>query len=203
MKFLKFLPILGCCLAAVTFTSCNSDDDYPSLTPEEVNQAFMAVKGNYEGDFIYLDPEAADKEDKTDTLAVSWEIDTDSTMTINNFPAAPLAMHITDATLAKAIAEQPDQPLKCHIGFYSVSPVGFLINPEAAEYEVEYDGKTHKVQVAFYLSTPYSYGAYSTTSKNMQMQIVVAGIYVDKELNTSLLKNAVAFGIEYKKESKK
>lgn len=199
MKFLKLLPILSCCIAAMAFTSCNNDDSNPPLTPQEVKQAFMTVKGSYEGKLIYINPKSANKAKNTDTLSVNWVIDTDSTLTINNFPAAPLAAHITDAKLAEALATQPTQPIKCRIGFYNVTPVGFLINPMAAEYEVNYNGGTHKVGVAFYVNTSYSYGAYSTKSKTMKMQILVGGIYIDKKLNSSLLRSAVPIGFESKK----
>ena len=203
MKFLKLLPILCGCVAAVSFTSCNPEEEAKNLTPEQKKTAFMAVKGSYSGDFIYLDPKSANKPDKTDTVSVNWEIDTDSTLTIKNFPAAPLAAHITDAKLAEAMAAQPAQPLKCRIGFYSVTPVGFLINPISAEYQVTYNGGSHKVQVGFYVNNPYSYGAYNSMSKQMKMQIVVGGIFLDGKFQKTLLKKAVPFGIETKKVTEK
>ncbi|MBM6993521.1 MAG: DUF4840 domain-containing protein [Prevotella sp.] len=194
MKTLRLFTALLCCMAAVSFTSCNNDD-IKTLTPEEKLSAFNAVKGSYEGTLIYANPGTNNGKNTHDSIATHWQINTDSMLIVKDFPAAPVAAYITDSVLAKTIAAQPTQELKAMIGFYSVSPVAFLINPIAATYNVNYNGGAHKVQVAFYVNTNYSFGRYNATSKKMEMQMVIGGIYVDGKLQSSLLSSTVFFGL--------
>lgn len=183
--------MLCCCMAAVTFTSC-SDDENPTLTPEERQKAFQTIKGNYDGELVYTKLNATNKEYINDTLKVNWAIATDSTMTIANFPATPLASYITNKEISKAVAEQPAQQLKCRIGIFDNSPITFLVDPASITYQVNHDGKTHKVKFDFYLNCICSYGVYSNFSHandadkglKMYMQIVVEKIYVDGQLQT-------------------
>ena len=89
--------------------------------------------------------------------------------------------------------------MKCYIGFYSLNPVAFIINPVAPSYNVNYDDKEHKVQVAFYVNSSFSYGAYNSTKKLIQMQIVEAAIYVDGKYEKKMLENGVPFMLSAKK----
>ena len=120
----------------------------------------------------------------TDTVAVSWSIDTDSTMTVHNFPARALTEFISTShsALKAAVAEQPNQDLECVIGIVQPTPVGFMINPKTLTYNVYYDGMMHKVQFAFWLNSYSSVGIYSTAQKSMEMQMLLGGIYVDDQL---------------------
>ena len=202
MKKLSIISVFVCCLAALCLTSCNNDDSPRGLTPEEVKTAFLTVKGSYEGDLIY--EKKSDKAVKPgkadlDTLKTSWQIDTDSTLTIKAFPTKLLAARITDKALSEALTAQADVDLKCYIGFYSLTPVSFIINPIAPSYNVKYDGKDHKIQIAFNVNSPYSFGAYNSTKKQLQMQIVEAAIYVDGKYDKKLLENGVPFVLSAKK----
>lgn len=189
MKALKPFLMLCCCMAAVMFTSCSDDED-TTLTPEERQEAFQTIKGNYDGDLIYAKLDATGKDYVNDTLKVSWEIDTDSTLTIANFPATPLATYITNEEIGKAIAEQSVQKLGCSISIFDNSPIAFFINPASITYQVDCDGEAHKVQFDFFVNYVYSYGVYSNFSNineadkgpKMQMQILVDKISVDGKL---------------------
>lgn len=198
MKALKTFFMLCCCMAAVTFTSClNDNDDNQRLTPEERMAAFQTIKGGYTGKLIYAKPNPTGNTNKNDTLDVNWRIDTDSTLTIANFPSAPLAAYITNEEISGLIAKQPAQSLKCLIGIYDNSPVKFLINPKTLVYDgLEYGGKAHKLEIVFYINNTYSFGGYDTFSNKgetdktptMFMQILIGGIYVDGQLNSDLLR---------------
>lgn len=187
MRNLKFISMMMGCLAAlcVTFTSCDDDDDsVRALTPTERQEAFEAVKGNYTGSLIYSTTDAKTNRLKNDTVDISWSITTDSTMTINQFPSALLAMHVTDSLMKEAIAAAPAQDLTCAIGFIKVSPSTFLINPGTPAFDLTYDGKTHKVQLPFIINNYYSFGQLYS-NKQLRMQIVLAAVYEDGKLKSS------------------
>ncbi len=183
-----------CCLAAMSITSCSDDDNNSSrsLTKEEKAQCLLAVKGNYSGNMIYAAKNEKDVKDVTDTLAVKWSITNDSIMTIANFPARLLAENVTDADLKKALAAADDQTITCRIGFIKTSPVQFLINPQSPSYNLNYGGKDHKVQIAFYVNSYSSFGSYNLTKKVLQMQIVEAAVFLDGK-QTAYLKTGVPF----------
>lgn len=202
MKKLSIISVFVCCLAALCLTSCNNDDSPRGLPPEEVKTAFLTVKGSYDGDLIYekkVEGTAKPGKPTLDTLKISWQIDTDSTMLIKSFPSKLLATYITDKNLSATLAEQPNSDIKCYIGFYSMSPVAFIINPVALAFNVNYGGKDHKVQVAFNVNSAYSFGAYNSTKKLLQMQIVEAAIYIDGKYEKAMLDTAVPFVLSAKR----
>ena len=180
MKKFTLIAILGCIMAAVSFTSCNSDSDssYQSLTPAEVQQCFLATQGYHNGKMFptyYSNPTQ-----KNDTVQVSWAITTDSTMTIYNFPSKAVAEAISgNDELKNAIANHPSQAITCAIGYVYATPIQFLIGPKNVTYNVEYGGSSHKVELLFYWNN-YSFGQYVASSKYpMQMQIFAAQMKVD------------------------
>ena len=180
MKNLKVLSMMFGCVAALcaTFSSCTSDDGPKSLTKEEVQTAFLAVKGTHTGKIIYEAKNKDNVNDNADTLNISWEIATDSTLVVNNFPMKVIANYIADTDLKEAVSNMPDQNLECRIGFYKVSPAGFLINPKTPTASLTYGGKMRKYQLAFYVNSPFSFGAINSKNQ-LVMQVVAAAIYLD------------------------
>lgn len=200
MKHLKLFSILLCGLTTLVFTSCLNDDDNSGLTPEEVRIAYQMVKGTHSGNVIFVATNPDNTNDKTDTLAVTWEVLTDSTMIIHDLPISKIAANVTDTDLKNAIAALPDHDLNCYIGFTQSSPVVFLINPSLIEYPaLSYGGATHKVQIGFYINNTSSFGMYNATSGAMLMQVAVGGFYIDGKLNSSLLRGPYGFVFEAKK----
>lgn len=191
--------MLLCGLSALVLTSCLNDDDNTGLTPEEVRTAYQLVKGSHSGKVIFSAANPNNTKDTTDTLAVTWNVLTDSTMVIHNLPISKIAANVTDADLKSAIAALPDQDVDCFIGFTVVSPVTFLINPSLVEYPaLSYGGARHKVQIGFYINNTNSFGMYNATSGNMIMQVAVGGFYVDGKLDHSLLSGPFGFVFEAK-----
>ena len=182
MKKLTFIAFIGCIMAALSFTSCNSDSDnsYQGLTEAEIQQCFLATRGLYNGKVVFLAENKANVNDKKDTLNVNWEITTDSTMTISNFPVKALAEKIThNNELKEAVSKLSPRTLNCVIQYVYVTPLQFLIGPANLDYELEYGGKTHKVQFRFYWNE-FSFGQYVSSAKHpMEMQIWAAALYVD------------------------
>ena len=109
--------MLLCGLSALVLTSCLNDDDNTGLTPEEVRTAYQLVKGSHSGKVIFSAANPHNTKDTTDTLAVTWNVLTDSTMVIHNLPISKIAANVTDADLKSAIAALPDQDVDCFIGF--------------------------------------------------------------------------------------
>ena len=153
MKKLTFIAFIGCIMAALSFTSCNSDSDnsYKGLTEAEIQQCFLATRGLYNGKVVFLAENKANVNDKKDTLNVNWEITTDSTMTIYNCPVKALAEKITyNNELKEAVSKLSPRTLNCVIQYVYVTPLQFLIGPANLDYELEYGGTTHKVQFRFF-----------------------------------------------------
>ena len=177
--------MFGCLTAmSLTFTSCNNDDDsYRPLTPEEIEASFNAVKGEKAGKLVYVTKDEEGKA-KNDTLDIAWNIATDSTMTIKDFPVKVLAENITDSAMKANLAKQPNSDLKCKIEFTSSSPVTFLIGPEKQTYNLSYDNKTAKVEIAF-TGNLVSYGIYSANT-GMTIWLAENAVSVDGKQSTVL-----------------
>lgn len=193
MKKIKLIAWMIGCLAAMTFTSCNDDLDTSGLTPEQKTEAFKVVKGSYEGSLIYPSVNPNNKSDVTDTISAKWEIQSDSVMTIRNFPVELLATNITNDELAKALKAEKPRDIKCYINFTQVSPVSFFINPTTPSFTLNYNDKSHLVQIAMLINNIYSFGTYNSTKQLLQMQIVEAAVYVNGILQNSMLSSAVPF----------
>lgn len=183
MKKFTLLSIIGCFVAALAFTSCNTESSgssYEPLTQQEITQCFLLTQGSYNGKMIYPAVNKANVTDKYDTVQVAWNIRTDSTMTIYNFPAKAIAEQIQyNEGLKAALESQPNQDINCSILYYVKSPIQFIIGPSNLKYNVEYDGKVHDVEINFLWQLP-SFGMYnSTIERPMQMQILAARMKVD------------------------
>lgn len=197
MKKLKFISV-ACCLAAMCLTSCLNDDNDSnnSLTKDQVSQCLNMVKGVHNGQLIYAAKNPHDVKDQTDTLDISWNIKTDSTMTIYNFPTKQLFEHVSEsnagADVKEALMALPNQDIECRIGFFRTSPISFVINPVSPRFNLTLKDGTHKYDVAFYVNTTISRGDYSSADKEMAMQIVEAAIYRDDKL-TSYISEGIPF----------
>ena len=188
-------------LAAVSLTSCLKDDNNSNsgLSDAEKQYCATVVKGNYTGSLIYAAKNIKDVTDVTDTVAVSWSVTNDSTLTIHKFPSRLLAEQVSDEALKSAIAEYPDQDINCRIGFITNNPIQWLINPSAPCYKVQLEGAEHVVYVGFYVNTTSSFGRYDSTNKQVVMQIVEGAIFMD-EKETGYLTQAIPFAFEADKQ---
>lgn len=141
--------LAGFIMMALMMVSCNESNSYRELTKQEIQSAFLTVRGYHTGKMVYL-KNIGNYQTKTDTVDISWTIDTDSTLTIHNFAVEPFAEFITDNELKEALLQQPYQDVKCKIHFVGLSPVLFYVGVDAPAYNITYGGQSHKVQLAFY-----------------------------------------------------
>ena len=201
MKTIRIFTIASL-LAAVSLTSCLKDSDGNSnsgLTPAEKEYCATIVKGNYTGSLIYAAKNIQNINDVTDTLDISWSVNTDSTLTIHRFPSRLLAENISDEALKNAIAEAPDQDINCRIGFITKNPIQWLINPAAPCFNIQFDGAEHKFYVGFYVNSTNSFGRYTSNDKMVEMQIIEGAIFMDNN-ETGYLTTATPFAFVAEKK---
>lgn len=190
MKKFKLLTLFFAAFAALTLTSCLNDDDDDKgriPTPEQIKNAYNATKGLHSGKIIYTTGFDKDGKDVRDSANVSWDVTSDTVMYINNVPAKALASVIADNNIRAAVETQGLQRIKCYINYINVSPIQWLVNPVSVSFDnVEYNGAKHKVTIAFYVNSNYSFGQLITSvNPNIQMMQFIAGaLYVDDKINS-------------------
>lgn len=194
MRKTSILTLLLCMIAALTMTSCLSDDDDDSgLTREEQHTAYLSVAGEHSGQLVYYDTIFTSKPSKVDSVVAKVNFDTDSTVTVYNFRVNSIAHFVQDATAKACLENAPAQILKCYTLFYGLSPVTFHILPQKLTFSTTADGTPHTITLAFYAGYPNSYGVKS--GKSLGLQIVLGGVYLDYENitgGTNLLANGLA-----------
>ena len=193
-----FFSILLGCLTALCITSClGSDDDANNsskgLSKAEIAQCYLTVGGNYSGDLLYFSKSDDGLFEEVDTLNGAWYIPTDSTLFITDFPSEVLAENVIYSELKDALADAPDQIVKCRIRFVETSPVQFLVNPYTLEYMLHYGGGDHKVQVVFYNENIYSFGILNAESRELMLKIIPAYLYVDGMQTNYLTQSQIIF----------
>ena len=193
-----FFSILLGCLTALCVTSClGSDDDANNsskgLSKAEIAQCYLTVGGNYSGDLLYFSKSDDGLFEEVDTLDGAWYIPTDSTLFITDFPSEVLAENVIYSELKDALADAPDQIVKCRIRFVETSPVQFLVNPYTLEYTLHYGGGDHKVQVVFYNENIYSFGILNAESRELMLKIIPAYLYVDGKQTNYLTQSQIIF----------
>lgn len=188
MKKFKLLTLFFAAFAALTLTSClNDDDDNTGLTAEQIQMAYNATRGSHSGKIYYTTGFNKDGKDVKDSAVVSWDVTSDTVMYINNVPAKVLASVIADDDIRAAVETQGPQRIKCYINYINVSPIQWLVNPVSVSFDnVEYNGAKHKVTIAFYANSNYSFGQLITSvTPNIQMMQFIAGaLYVDDKINS-------------------
>jgi hypothetical protein len=199
MKKFKLLTLFFAAFAALTLTSClNDDDDNTGLTAEQIQMAYNATRGSHSGKIIYTTGFDKDGKDVKDSANVSWDVTSDTVMYINNVPSKVLASVIADDDIRAAVETQGPQRIKCYINYINVSPIQWLVNPVSVSFDnLEYNGAKHKVTIAFYANSNYSFGQLITSvTPNIQMMQFIAGaLYVDDKINSE--------GINYLKDPTK
>ena len=196
MSKFRFLSIIFCAIAAVTLTSCWNDDDDSGLTPEQIQTCYNLTRGQHSGQLIFRKAGNTTNVKDNDTLNVTLNIKSDSSMVFQSVPSKAIASAIdtTTATIKadnleayKSIISQPAKDINCGIYYYSTNPISWLIYPASVTYEnVAYKGKNSKIQIVF-VANAYSIGSFNTTNNKMELQIVIAGAYVDGTYDSNLI----------------
>lgn len=194
MRKTSILTLLLCMIAALTMTSCLSDDDDDKgLTKEEQHAAYLSVAGQHMGQLVYYDSIFTSKPAKVDSVAAMVDFENDSIATVYNFKVNSISHFVQDATAKACLENAPTQILKCYTYFYNLSPVTFHLQPQKLTFNTTADEKPHTITLAFYPGYPNSYGVKS--GKDLGMRIVLVGVFLDYENitgGTNLLANGLA-----------
>ncbi len=196
MKRITLFSLMAAFVAALSFTSCNTDgDSYTALTPEQQYQCQSSMEGFHSGKLYFSHKNEADVKNQTDSVDIAWyNHASDSSMTISQFPISKLAEHVTYEPLQEVIAQSPNQELNFKVVTYKTEG-NYLYNqvfPMTITMEnVEYDGEKHKVQWVFYMDYYSITGVFDFSKKIMQNQFYLYGIWIDDK-QTDYLKNSVS-----------
>lgn len=197
MKQLKLAIIALGCIAALSLSSCLSDnnDSDQGLTPAEIGQCLAATRGNYQGKIYYQAQNPDNLNDVIDTLNIRWTVTADTTVIVQEFPAAVAAANIkgNNDELKEALLEADPQPLNAYLGFYKASPVTFLLYPLSVKYTINYGGSTHTATVIFWVNN-YSYGIFDQTTRGFEMRLVLAALHIDDDSSHNYLASDIGAG---------
>ena len=190
MKKITLFSILAAFVAALSFTSCNTDSDngYSLLSKEAQKNFQMAMSVGSYNDMVVLFEKKNDANVKNqiDSVAstVGISMTGDSTMSISNFPIAAIAEHISNKDLSQAIANVAPRTITCKY---------YIACPNVIELNLTYgaDNKSHKVQLVFMPNQNY-YG-YCTLKdpRKLGFQFALYQIWVDGAL-TGYIKNSIS-----------
>ena len=200
MKKITLLSLVAVLLTALTFTSCNTDDNgYTPLTPESQRtfQSLMSIGSYNDMVILYKKKNDANVNNQIDSVSSSVHVSmyNDSTMSIANFPIAAIAEHISNQELSQAIAKEAPRTITCKYNVMpnSTSEVAYYIAcPNVIELNLTYgaDNKSHKVQLVFMPNQNY-YG-YCTLKdpRKLGFQFALYQIWVDGA-QTGYIKNSI------------
>lgn len=198
MKNLKNLLLLFVSIVAVSmaFTSCNSDSTDYSVDLPTQKQLQSTMSGGYTGKAAFLLANTA--ANKYDTIAVEnmlWNVRTDSTFIVRDFPVnrldsainVPSGQISNEATQLRALRDEisnlGSQDLTCFYwvpgtNWMSSSIYQFIVNPVYFSKKITYNGETHDVYFVFQMNTYI--GQFSISERKFQFSMVLASICIDK-----------------------
>lgn len=194
MKKITLLSLVAVLLTALTFTSCNTDDNgYSYLTKEQQDAYQTKMAGPYRNLVLLFDHKNdADDKNKVDSVETSCDFRNDSTFTISNFPIKKLAEHISNPELKEAISKVEDRTVP---GKYMVLPKSqtsqayFSACPSPITLNLKYgsDAKEHKVVLIF---SAYYAGGCIWATKQIGFPFYLTRIFVDGA-PTNYIKNSI------------
>lgn len=202
MKKITLFSILAAFVAALSFTSCNTDSDngYSLLSKEAQKNFQMAMSVGSYNDMVVLFEKKNDANVKNqiDSVAstVGISMTGDSTMSISNFPIAAIAEHISNKDLSQAIANVAPRTITCKYNVMpkSTSEVAYYIAcPNVIELNLTYgaDNKSHKVQLVFMPNQKYVGYCTLKDPRKLGFQFALYQIWVDGAL-TGYIKNSIS-----------
>lgn len=196
MKKITLLSLVAVLLTALTFTSCNTDDNgYSYLTKEQQDAYQTKMAGPYRNLVLLFDHKNdADGKNKVDSVETSCDFRNDSTFTISNFPIKKLAEHISNPELKEAISKVEDKTVA---GKYMVLPNSptnqayFYACPSPINLNLTYgsDAKEHKV-VLIFSTHPYYAGSCVWSTRKIYIPFFLSYIFVDGA-QTNYIKNSI------------
>lgn len=199
MAFVGFIAVAMC----VTSCLSNEDDSIDYATQKQYQQIMAGPQTGkirfyrQQGTRAYVGQQTFVK---YDSIPAKWDIGSDSTITINNFPVYMLDSAIIvnkDATgddavkyrsLNQAIRAMKDNHSQSFTtakaiyfipsaGWVSESVLQFMLLPLTIEHTINFNGGDHKVYFVF---DRYNVGAFSRSTREAQASYTLSAIYIDQ-----------------------
>lgn len=203
MKNLKklLMTFIGIIAVAMCATSCfNSEDDSIDAVTQQRYQQLMSGMYSGKARFYQLKSVGNSSSPKPyEEYPTSWDVTADSTFRINNFPVFMLDSAIvveknatgTEAEKYRALNQAIRALKNSSEGYISTEVkyaipssswvsdniLQFVVNPKPIETTINYNGDKRKVYFVFSI---YTSGAFSTTNRKFQAQLVLSAICMDK-----------------------
>ena len=193
------LFVVGCLAFSLTACLNENEDNTKKITKEEVQQAYRTVAGLHTGKLVFPLSYPLTASTKTDSLDISWDVTSDSTLLIKQVPAKAFVPSVQDNDVKNLLMKAKPQDLKCNIGFYSLMPVAFVMQPKILEYQVENNGKQSKIEVLFYFNVRGAAGVYDVGKKRFLAQLVGGAVRVDGQIKAEFRHGLYLQLVEQKK----
>lgn len=213
----KLIIALFCCTAAVSLTSCLSDDESSTIDAATQKSYQQRMAGSYYGKArFYKSPANATSSyvltQKYDSTGVSWMVYSDSTITLSGLQASALdsAIIVSDSntkyeSLFNALHDCVTVPTVSisyaipYSSYVTTSYIRYYVNM-SVEVKLNYDNADHYVYFDF--GTPSGNPGYWDTQRQMEYYFVLSGIYISdtRITNYSQLSKAVSLSSDYMRQ---
>lgn len=192
--------IVTLCMICTTMASCLSSNNENTITLEEaaarLAQAARQTVGSYSGQLYFAQ---SMNDTRVDSVAVAWDVVTDTTMTVRQVPARVLAVGLTDSIVRKAVEQAEAQTIEARLAFVNYDPISFYVMPKPLSMQVDYGGARHTLTYDFYSYATYggqglsgyTYGVYYPAIQAMQVTMIVRSVAVDGVASMSYSGNTV------------
>ena len=170
--FFRILFLMGVVLGAVSLSSCNEDNE------ETIDDAYRYLHNSFKGKLVCQSETRTDSV-VMDTLDATWAISTSNKLTLNDAPLAKLLVGVDNAALTEAAKNVIAQTITADVTVNHVSPIVFVVEPQALTTTIRYGGVDHQLRITFVSGANLSWGSYSTSDKSMVVNLVEAGVYLD------------------------
>lgn len=191
MKKITLFSILAAFVAALSFTSCNTDSDnsYQLPSKQEAYQMMVNIAGYGPRQCGILFP--ADEKNnikEKDSIITNITINpTDSSYVISNFPVKLLAKYVKDEKCKKLISELPNQNVRGKLYPYDATSSLFFTATNNISFK---DENSNNYALKFYALNNLAIAGISMDKKNFLLYLTPGGIYDGTEEISNALKTA-------------
>ena len=208
MKNLKklLMTFIGIIAVAMCVTSClNSEDDSIDAVTQQRYQQLMSGMYSGKARFYQLKSTGMLSSQKTyvkyDSIRTTWDVNADSTFRINNLHVFMLDSAVVEEKSATGTEAEKYRALNQAIralknssegylmwtkaryvipstSWVSENVIQFYVQPYTIELKkINFDGAEHTVYFVF---SPYTTGAFSSTNRKFQAQLALSAVCIDK-----------------------
>ena len=215
MKLFKVVSIVTALVVVVSLSSCSKNSDNLEEKWQEwvgqVNTEIAASVGSYNGYLYTKANETAESKAKMDSIIAVWSINSDSTIDLQNVPAALLVKQLpeTQKALQTAISNMGNVNIhvKLFYNYYYCSPLVMYVYPQYVTFPIEYEGASHRVKIYFRSTETASNSLAQYMMKDdtgyvhkCMVELYPESLYMDDKLQTQFYAEAYLVWLGAKKE---